>query len=206
MVSKMGEERRPNRKLERGQATRQELIDAALRLFAVHGYEDTSIEAVLGEAGVSRGALYHHFASKRDLFEAVYEAVETDTAHAIAAAARRARGDALRAGCVAWLKLAGDPATRQITLIDAPAVLGWESWSARDDRGGLDLLREALRAHARKGRLEPDLVDSLARVLLAALIELGLMIARAERPAEAQRQATAALDLLLARLLGAADG
>jgi AcrR family transcriptional regulator len=186
-------------------ATRARLVAIARELFSADGYRDTSMQAIQRRAGVSRGALYHHFASKRDLFEAVYEAVETDTAHAIAAAARRARGDALRAGCVAWLKLAGDPATRQITLIDAPAVLGWESWSARDDRGGLDLLREALRAHARKGRLEPDLVDSLARVLLAALIELGLMIARAERPAEAQRQATAALDLLLARLLGAAD-
>jgi AcrR family transcriptional regulator len=187
-------------------ATRARLVAIARELFSADGYRDTSMQAIQRRAGVSRGALYHHFASKRDLFEAVYEAVETDTAHAIAAAARRARGDALRAGCVAWLKLAGDPATRQITLIDAPAVLGWESWSARDDRGGLDLLREALRAHARKGRLEPDLVDSLARVLLAALIELGLMIARAEHPAEAQRQATAALDLLLARLLGAADG
>jgi AcrR family transcriptional regulator len=187
-------------------ATRARLVAIARELFSADGYRDTSMQAIQCRAGVSRGALYHHFASKRDLFEAVYEAVETDTAHAIAAAARRARGDALRAGCVAWLKLAGDPATRQITLIDAPAVLGWESWSARDDRGGLDLLREAMRAYARKGRLEPDLVDSLARVLLAALIELGLMIARAERPAEAQRQATAALDLLLARLLGAADG
>jgi AcrR family transcriptional regulator len=186
-------------------ATRARLVAIARELFAAHGYRDTSMQAIQRRAGVSRGALYHHFASKRDLFEAVYEAVEMDTAHAIGAAARRARGDALRAGCVAWLELAGDRATRQITLIDAPAVLGWESWSARDDRGGLDLLREGLRSQARKGRLEPELVDSLARILLAALIELGLMIARAERPSDAQREATAALDLLLTRLLKPTD-
>lgn len=69
---------RPNKNVARGEATRSQLLAIATRMFAERGYEDTSIEAVLREAGVSRGSLYHHFASKEALFEAVAEEVETD--------------------------------------------------------------------------------------------------------------------------------
>jgi hypothetical protein len=79
---------------------------------------------------------------------------------------------------------------------------GWERWSATDDRRGLGLLRAALGREAAEGRLDPDLVDSVAHILLAALIELGLMISRSERTEEAQRRTQAALDHLLERLLG----
>ena len=68
---------RPNKNIARGEATRSQLLAIATRMFAERGYEDTSVEAVLREAGVSRGSLYHHFASKEALFEAVAEEVET---------------------------------------------------------------------------------------------------------------------------------
>jgi AcrR family transcriptional regulator len=186
---------------EQAASTRARLIAIARELFATNGYALTSIEEIQERAGTSRGALYHHFANKRELFLAVYEVVETETAERIAAAASKSPAAPLRAGCAAWLELASDPTTRQITLIDAPAVVGWESWSATEDRRGLGLLRQALVLEAEAGHLDPDLVDGVAHILLAALIELGLMISRAERPKAAKRRAQATLDYLLTRLL-----
>src|SRR5579859_2972111 len=110
---------RPNKNVARGEATRSQLLTIATRMFAEHGYEDTSIEAVLREAGVSRGSLYHHFASKEALFEAVAEEVETSVGAQTMAAASGSPGpvEALRAGFLAWIRLrrsggAADPADR----------------------------------------------------------------------------------------------
>src|ERR1700722_5824324 len=102
---------RPNRNVTRGEATRGQLVAIATRMFAERGYEDTSIEAVLREAGVSRGSLYHHFASKEALFEAVAEEVETSVGAQTMAAASGSAGpvEALRAGFLARIRLAGGP-------------------------------------------------------------------------------------------------
>src|ERR1700758_1298620 len=125
---------RVNRNVARGEATRGQLIAVATHMFAERGYEDTSIEAVLREAGVSRGSLYHHFPSKEALFEAVAEEVETSVGTQTLRAASGAEGpaEALRAGFVAWIRLAGDPVVRRILLIDGPSVLGWERGGARE--------------------------------------------------------------------------
>ena len=127
---------RPNKNVARGEATRSQLIAIATRLFAERGYEDTSIESVLREAGVSRGSLYHHFPGKEALFEAVAEDVETSVGEQTLAAASGSDGPvaALRAGSLAWIRLAGDPVVRRILLIDAPSVLGWERWRAMEER------------------------------------------------------------------------
>src|SRR5215831_15092246 len=121
---------RPSRNVTRGEATRAQLIAIATRLFASRGYESTSIEAVLHEAGVSRGSLYHHFRNKQALFEAVLDAVEIRIGEATLAAAAEASSsaEALRAGCLAWVQLAGDPVVQRIVLTDAPSVLGWSAW------------------------------------------------------------------------------
>src|SRR5215470_302129 len=111
---------RPNKNVARGEATRAQLIAIATRLFAERGYEDTSIEAVLQEAGVSRGSLYHHFASKEALFDAVLEAVSARIGEEgrIAAAGATDLVAALKAGCLSWIRLAGDPVVQRIVLID----------------------------------------------------------------------------------------
>src|SRR5262249_21224386 len=111
-----------SRKVEQGRATRRELVAIATRLFATKGYDGTSVDDVLREAGISRGALYHHFAGKDALFEAVLEAVEARVAETLVEAARGVRDpvEVLRAGCAAWLRLAQDPTVRQIALVDAP--------------------------------------------------------------------------------------
>src|SRR6185369_10282804 len=125
-----------SRRIEQGQATKQQLVEVATGLFAEHGYGGTSIEAVLAASGVSRGALYHHFSSKEVLFEAVLEAVETSITARIVDAARHADTPvaALRSGCRAWLRVADDPVAHQIALLDAPSVVGWQRWREIDGR------------------------------------------------------------------------
>jgi AcrR family transcriptional regulator len=192
-----------NKNVARGEATRAQLIAVATRMFAAQGYDDTSIEAVLREAGVSRGSLYHHFASKEALFEAVLEDVEAKVGEQTMAAAAGAAGPvaALRAGFLAWIKSAGDPVVQRILLIDAPSVLGWERWRAMDERP-LRLIRTALGVIADEGSLRPELVDTFAHVLLASVDEVALLVARSDDPEAAMRAGADAIDELLRRLLG----
>jgi AcrR family transcriptional regulator len=194
---------RPNKNVTRGQATRAQLIAVATRLFASRGYEDTSIQAVLQEAGVSRGSLYHHFAGKEALFEAVLDDVETRVGSQTIAAAVGADGPAaaLRAAFLAWIRLAGDPVVQRILLIDAPAVLGWERWRAMEERHALGAIRATLQAIADQGNLRPELVGTLAHVLLASVNEVALLVARSDDPATAMNEGADAIDELLRRLL-----
>ena len=193
---------RPNKNVSRGEATRGQLIAIARRMFADRGYEDTSIEAVLREAGVSRGSLYHHFASKEALFEAVAEDVETSVGEQVLAAAGGSEGPvaALRAGFLAWIRLAGDPVVRRILLIDAPSVLGWERWRSMEEDHALGLIRAVLEVIAEEGKLRPELVGTLAHVLLASVNEVALLVARSEDREAAMQAGTDAIDELLQRL------
>ena len=193
-----------SRRVEQGQATRQALIDTAKRLFAERGYEATSVDAVLELASVSRGALYHHFENKRALFEAVLDSVEAEVAERIAGEAAHAEDpvEALRQGCSAWLAMARDPVIQRIALIDAPSVVGWERWREIDSRHGFGLMKAALAGAAADGRVEPESVDVLAHMLLAALIEVALLIARSDDPRSARESGENAVDELLGRLLG----
>ena len=192
----------PNKNVVRGEATRAQLIAIATRMFADRGYEDTSIEAVLREAGVSRGSLYHHFPSKEALFEAVAEDVETSVGARTVAAADgiEAPVGALRAGFLAWIRLAGDPVVRRILLIDAPSVLGWERWRAMEEEHALGLIRLVLQAIAEEGKLRPELVGTLAHVLLASVNEVALLVARSDDREAAIKAGADAIDELLERL------
>ncbi|NUO97540.1 MAG: TetR/AcrR family transcriptional regulator [Nonomuraea sp.] len=166
-----------NLKAERGAATRDKVLGIATRLFAERGYDDTSIETVLQESGLSRGALYHHYAGKDALFEAVLEATESAIGVKIAQAVRGIDDPAaaLRAGALAWIRLAGDPVIRRIVLIDAPAVLGWERWRAMEERYSFGMLKAALQA---SGAVPAEFVDLHAHMLLAAVNESALLVAR----------------------------
>jgi hypothetical protein len=109
---------------------------------------------------------------------------------------------ALRAGCLGWIRLAGDPVVQQIMLIDAPAVLGWQRWRDLDERSTLGMIRAALAYAADTGRIGPDHVDTFAHIVLAAANEVALMIARADDPAAALRAGESAFADFLDRLLG----
>jgi len=195
---------RPNKNVARGEATRGQLISIARRLFAERGYEDTSIEAVLREAGVSRGSLYHHFPGKEALFEAVAEDVETSVGEQTLAVARGAAGpvEALRAASLAWIRLAGDPVVQRILLIDAPSVLGWERWRAMEEDHALGGIKAILQLIAKEGKLRPDLADTLAHVLLASVNEVALLVARAPDKEAAMQAGADTIDELFRRLFG----
>ncbi len=189
---------------ERGRTTRAHLVEVATGLFGDRGFDGTSIDAVLDEAGVSRGSLYHHFANKESLFEAVFIAVEARIAQEVMVAAASAQDSVagVRAGSLAWMRLAGDPLVQRIVLIDAPAVLGWERWRSIEEENALGLLKAAMQQAADEGRIRPELADAFAHTLLATVNELAFLIARSEDHAAAQRTAQAAVDEILARLLG----
>jgi AcrR family transcriptional regulator len=176
-----------SRNVERGLVTRQSLIATATGLFTKVGYDATSIEAVLRESGVSRGALYHHFDSKEQLFEAVLEALEAELAQATVAAAQGVAdpAKALQLGCGTFLDLAQTPKVRR--EIDA--------------RHGFGLLKAVLASAADNGRVRRELVDTFAHMLLAALFEVALMVSRAENTEATLRSGRAALGELIDRLL-----
>ena len=195
---------RANKNVERGRATRAHVIEIATRLFAEQGYDGTSVEAVQAAAGVSRGSLYHHFPGKEALFWAVFEEVGARIARQEEAIARDAPDPVamLRAGALAWIRLAGDPVVRQIMLIDAPAVLGWQRWRELDEQGPLGEIRDALGYAAATGRIEHAHVDTFAHIALAAANEIAMMIARADDPAAALAAGESAFAEFLDRLLG----
>jgi AcrR family transcriptional regulator len=193
-----------NKRVEQGQATRAALIRVATELFAANGYDGTAIPAVLDAAGISRGALYHHFASKEALFEAVLQAAEAQATRKVTRAAGGASDplDGLRRGCAAYLAMCRDPVVRQISLIDAPAVVGWERWREIDEQHAFGLVKAAIAAIAADGRVKPELVDVMAHMVLAALLEVALLVARADEGRIAIRRGQEAIDELLTALFG----
>jgi AcrR family transcriptional regulator len=151
-------------------------------------------------AGVTRGALYHHFSSKQDLFAAVYEAVERDLCETVLIAAAGAATDdpveQLRAGALAFLDAAATPEVRRILLIDAPAVLPVEVRRQFAERYGLGIVRTALRAVDAAGRLAVAPVDQLAPVVLAALHEAAMSIADGDDPQQMRVVVNGVIDRL----------
>ncbi len=191
-------------RIERGAATRERLVAIAAAQFGEHGYDATSIDAILAAAGVKRGALYHHFASKQELFDAALDQTVAGIALETAKAARGATDplESLRAGCAAWLRMALDPAVQRIALIDAPAVVGWSRWREIDERHVLGGVRHNLAQLADAGCLAPGDVDVFAHMVLAAVNEAALMVARAEQPRKALAVGLGAVDRLLDGLVG----
>jgi AcrR family transcriptional regulator len=193
-----------NKKVERGLKTRDQIVGTAKRLFAKHGYSGVSIEDVLAACSISRGALYHHFPSKEALFEAVFEATEIEIAERVVVRARTAQGaaNALWTGCETFLDLTNDAAVRQIVIIDAPSVLGWEKWREIDARHGFGLLKTSLTQVSGAGALPPNLVNGFAHIILASLSEVAMLVARADDRSAALSEGKMVVRTLLTRLLG----
>jgi AcrR family transcriptional regulator len=171
---------------ERTEATRNALIDAARFLFTKRGYEHVSAEEVVRAAGVTRGALYHHFGGKAELLEAVYARLEAESTERVArivlGSELESPLEAMRAGVVAFLDECAEPELRQIALHDAPAVLGWERWREIGAANGLGLIEASLSAAIEAGEIRPLPVKPLAHLLLGALDEAAMLVARSEDP------------------------
>jgi AcrR family transcriptional regulator len=191
---------------ERAEETRAALIGAARELFGRRGYASVGTEEIVRRARMTRGALYHHFVSKEDLFLAVYEAVERDLVEQIAATAASAADpvEALRAGARAFLDACENDAVRRIALIDAPSVLGWERWREIGMRYGFGLVQSTLEAAIEAGLIERQPVRPLAHLLLGSIDEAGMLVSRADDAGQTKREVAAAIDRYLSALAGQA--
>ena len=199
MSARPSAQRLPGRREADARATREALVNAALELFTERGYAGVGTEEIVSRAKVTRGALYHHFADKSDLFRAVFERVEADLMERIGAT-MQGTDDAwnlMVAGMRAFLDACEEPAVKQISLIDAPAVLGWDEWREIDNRHGLGLTRAALQGAVEAGVLRPIAVDPMAHLFVAALSEAAFVIAHADNPRQARAEVEEALTQLV---------
>ncbi len=169
-----------NRQASRSATTRAKLIRAARKLFASKGYAAVGTEEIVRRAGVTRGALYHQFSSKEDLFLAVYEQVEQGLTQRVAGTLVEVTSpfDAMRAGIRAFLEACRAPEVQRIVLIDGPAVLGWERWREVAERNGLGLIEAVLKAAIEAGEIAELAPELLAHLLMGALDEAALLVVR----------------------------
>ena len=182
-----------------GAATRAELMRVARALFAERGYAGVGTEEIVARANVTRGALYHHFADKKALFRAVHEELEQELMAQIGEqiAGIEDPWELAVTGVRAFLDACTDDALRQIALIDAPAVLGWEEWREIDARYGLGLVSFGLQNAMDAGVLTPRPVRPLAHLLMGAMSEAAMLIANAEDPGAARDEVEAPLLALI---------
>ncbi|MGH9271862.1 MAG: TetR/AcrR family transcriptional regulator, partial [Ilumatobacteraceae bacterium] len=190
---------------DRSAATRAALVGAARRLFAAEGYAEVGTERIAHAAGVTRGALYHQFADKVELFAAVFEVVEAELTQRLAELMADASADDIQdlmlAGAEAWLDESTEPEVQRIVLLDGPAVLGWERWREIALRYGLGLVTGALEAAVTAGAIADQPVEPLAIVFLGALDEAALYVARAPDPAAARAEMGPVVERLVRALL-----
>jgi len=183
-------EGRPRTKAAQRDATIAALIAAARKLFTERGYAAVGTEEIVQAAGVTRGALYHHFRDKEELFQAVLVQVSAETTTRIAreASAVDDPWEELVTGIDAFLDACTTPEMQRIVLIDGPAVLGWDLWRAIDAEHGLGLLEQAVQNAIDAGRLAPQSARAVAHVLLGALDEAEMVVARAPDPVAARAE------------------
>ena len=192
------------KKAEQSEATRTALLQAACELFTERGYADTATEDIAQRAGVTRGALYYQFRDKAGLFYAVLEGISLGTNEKVASAIQSDQGEQgdlwdqiVRAGVEAYLDACMDPAVQRIGLIEAPAVLGWEEKRELDRKYGISLVSSVLQELMDAGLIAPQPVEPLAHLVLNAVLESAMYIARADDIPTARKEMGASLERLL---------
>lgn len=188
---------------QQAQETRAALVNAARRLFTEKGYHATGTPELVAAAGVTRGALYHHFTDKEALFEAVFREVEAELVESAADAVRDISDPwrQLQDGGQAFLRVvAANRDMQRILLIDGPAILGWRRWRELDTGTTLGLLTNSLRGLVETGVISTQPVEPLAHLVLAALNEASLVIAHSDDPEAARTEVGPALANLIGGL------
>lgn len=191
-----------SKKFLQSEATRHELMDAARDLFTERGYADTPLEEVVQRAGVTRGALYHHFKDKEDLFRAVHNQVAQSVLDSINEAVGRAANpwEGLLFGCRAFLDSCLDPTVQRIMLVDSGAVLGHEHMHGEDENHDLVLIRKGLEGAMEAGLMPRRPAEPLAHLLLGAMHQAAIFIATAPDQPAAREAMGQAVDGLLESL------
>jgi AcrR family transcriptional regulator len=208
VVSTVTEVRRTQH--ERTEATRTALTAAARRLFGAEGYAAVGTERIAREAGVTRGALYHQYADKSDLFAAVLEKVEAEIVERMARAAAAAEPSdsaaLLLAGADAFLDACAEPELGRIVLIDGPSVLGWQRWRGICLRYSVGLVASLLAEGMERGTIARQPVDALTHVLVGAVDEAALYVALADDRAQARADTRAVLRRVAAAIVDPSPG
>lgn len=184
----------------RGEATRRDLVDAGRELFVAKGYFNTSIGDLVTASGVgTRGAFYHHFKDKSELFRAVFEDVERDlTLRSLASPPPGADPwEQLGTGLHGFLQAALEPEVQRVMLVDGPVVLGWQTVRTIQEGNSIALINEKVREAIVEGIIDDQPVAELTHMLVAVLEEAALLVAHAEDPAPACERAARVLDRLL---------
>jgi AcrR family transcriptional regulator len=178
-----------DRREAQGEATRLGLLTAARELFGENGYAATSIEEVASRAGVTKGAVYHHFGGKATLFQEVYEQVMREVSDQVVSKFNEAdHWVALTSGCQLMIDAQLDPAVRRIALHDARSVLSWDVVHSIESRYGAVGIRGALRKAMHGGVIEPQPLRPLALLLAGALSEACFYVADAGDPVQAREE------------------
>ena len=184
---------------ERRSATRTALLTAGRELFAGRGFAAVPAEEVVRTAGVTRGAMYHHFGDKAELFAAVFEQLEEEITNELATAMADVPADVLVPSAIAaFLDVCARPDVLQIALTDAPAVLGWQRWREIERRYGLGLVNALLDLRAAENGA--SVPPHLGQIVLGAMVEAAFIVAHAEDPAQARGEVETSLGALLADL------
>lgn len=178
--------------------TKKALLREGRRLFSYSGYGNVGLAEIVRAAGVTKGALYHHFASKADLFRAVLEELQQEVARRVAAAADAHDDpwDQLTAGCQAFLTATTDPDVQRILLVDGPSVLGWSQWRAMDEAASARHLADALSLLIDAGIVTPQPVAPLVHLLSGAMNEAALWLASSTDPMDLSHTRVALAGLL----------
>ena len=188
---------------ERSEATIAELLDAARELFAADGYATTSLQDVVSKARVTKGALYHHFSSKSELFRAVFEREQVQLAHAIDLAyqGKRDHWEGVFAGCRAVFEASLDPGVQRIIIFDAPSVLPWEELREIQHRHAVIRIKMGLEVAIKQGYIAKCSTEPLAHLIFGAICEGSTLVARAPDPGAEARTTLRELRSLLDGLL-----
>ena len=184
---------------QRTESTKGKLLNAARELFSTRSYAEVSAEEIVQRAGLTRGALYYQFGGKEGLFAELYELVQQEVNARVDNFAANAPDEwtSFRLGCQAFLRECLDPVVQRIILLDAPVVLSWKGWLKEDEGYGFGSLKQGLIASLGPNATETSSIDAKAHMLLGAMNELSLWIARSETPVIAVEQASRSLDYIL---------
>lgn len=190
-------------KAEQRERTRAEIVRIATRRFAESGYAGVALEDLVAEAGLTRGALYHHFGSKQGLFRAVVEQAQAGVAEAVehAASGHDAVLEDFLAGCRAFLEASLAPEVRRILLVDGPAVLGWGEWREGDLETSVHLLDAGVGELAEAAVIDDRALGTVGTMISGALNEVAIANANAADPARGIEET---LDLLRRMIAGLA--
>jgi AcrR family transcriptional regulator len=194
----------PSRRAQYSASTKKALVDVALELFTENGYTNTSLDAIVAGARVTKGALYHHYSGKQALFEAAFERVEDAGAKAIQKAVK---GESdpwakAQAGLRAFLDVVQEPSYRRLVVQDGPSVLGYERFREQEERSTFANVVEIVRAVLSAGSwdLDEDMLQTFTRIFFGALSSAGDSVASSDDPSAAAERVEAAVGFILAGL------